>query len=429
MHSWESEQALSESVIEAPRRSVQVESREAALLTVAAMFIGAFVQPVAARRWTADDFAAYTLVYRVLAVALPLVTFGATVSLPRALATSRTAETAGLVQAALGIALGNFLVLSAILTLPASLSFVPGLDENSRWAVVFLLAGAASVTMSAAALRGRFRARAANLVQLMFVGPIPVVAVYSFQSMNQAVLAIGAAGAIVGLLALLPSAAKHGEGPVKHLATFWEYGFRRVPGELALFSLLSIPPILAARWRGPAVGAGFAVSVSLITAVGSIIGSASDVGLPYFARAVSNEHAQDSLVRVQWLVKVAVVLMIPLAAIGAAAGPLGVRLYVGSPFAGDPVSLALTTMTLGPYFVYCTLRAIPDVYYHRPRSMYVAIGSACIAAVATIGLSLGHVVRAAEIGYCLGVWALGLGTAYLTSLALRDGRHIPKGVS
>jgi O-antigen/teichoic acid export membrane protein len=343
---------------------------------LAVLAAGILVLRLAAQFLGAAGFGEYTLSRRAIGLLyLPLV-MGLGVAAPRYVAIARAGALPGYAAnsfavASLTVGLLPTVIVIALMNLnPAGASTV--LFGNASMthlvpAATLALGGLTIHGLVYAVFRGGGQMQAANLMQFLNYGVIPVAAFLVVPHHAAAVLtATGAAWIVtsgIALLALLVRATGHTgsqRSVTDHLRLLLRFGIPRIPGEFALVGLFAFPALIALRAHGVVVAGQLSAALSLLTIVSSVF---APVGLVLLPRA-SAQAAMGDLAGLQRLVGRmlggGIILVIIAVAIGELLIPVFVPWYFGPAFiVATPVFQACLVGAI-PYVVYVLLRNVLD---------------------------------------------------------------------
>jgi hypothetical protein len=118
-------------------------------------------------------------------------------------------------------------------------------------------------------LRGRGRITLANAIQFFDLAAAPCLAFLVFDDMPRVLWATGITWTVVSALVLLPDVlAGRTQGHRRERAELLRYGLPRVPGDLAMGALLTVPVYVAARTHGLAVSGQVGFGATLLNIAG-----------------------------------------------------------------------------------------------------------------------------------------------------------------
>ncbi|MGH7524645.1 MAG: lipopolysaccharide biosynthesis protein, partial [Gemmatimonadales bacterium] len=336
---------------------------------------------LAARHWGPAGFGEYVLARRALTLIQLPILLNMGVALSRFVAISSGDDASSSRQtflvATTGIAavtsVAALAVLFLVATPAAALLFGDAQYAPLMRATAFALPGIALHGVAYGYFRGRLHLAAANTLQVVNLGVIPVaILLMPGISVTGAMRALAGGWIGVALLALavpLARALKQRSGGVPGaVRTLLRYGLPRVPGEFALAALYSLPTTLAAHFGGVTAAGFVGLGVALLSAVGSVYAPLGQIVLPSVSAAAAGRD-RDALRRGVWrlwfgCMATASVMLVILAV----AAPLLIAAYVGPAFVpATPVARLL--LLAGPGQVtYVVLRNVLDALDIRARN-------------------------------------------------------------
>jgi O-antigen/teichoic acid export membrane protein len=267
------------------------------------------VLKLAAAHWGAAGFGEFVLARRALGwIQLPAL-LGMHLALARFVAMAgasgdRSGE-ARYIRSGARITITSILVMTAVLLIferPLAFALLGNsLATSTLRALALAIAGLVVHTVVYGALRGKRRTRAANVLQAIVLGVVPLAAIMMpgttvDQYLTTTGCAMLALGALVGGSILAEErhhVASLSDGAARR--ALLEYGASRVPGEVALGALFALPVILAAH-RGGAVDAGeLGLALSLLQLVGALFSPLGQALLPTIsARVASGQCSSEN---------------------------------------------------------------------------------------------------------------------------------------
>ncbi len=394
------------------------------LITFASEFIvigaGFLVYWVAARYWSAQAFGEYMLARRTLSLLHLPCALGLGLSVPRfvALATARPDEAprpfllAGVALAAIPLAsLGVLFALApgwwATLFFSAAsyASLLPGLYLATVGLILHVLVYGY--------LRGHLRMAGANAVQLIVYGIIPLgTFLVPGLTVGAALMVLGVSWIIVaGTCALLIAAGELRRNAGRPLALrtaareLLAYGIPRLPGDVALSALYTLPATLTAHWASVEAAGHVAFGISALNLAAGVF---SPVGLVLMPTATAMQ-ASGRLVELRrsvWrLVMVGGLLAVGATVVLEFVAPLLVSWYLGPAFAAAALVLRLVGLALAPQVVYLVLRDPIDavsVKAHNGWNVVASLG------IFLVGAMISQTVLGISISLAVAILVLGI---------------------
>lgn len=373
-----------------------------------AVLLAGIVVPILAHRWSGADFGRYQVAYRALALLQPSLTLGMSVALTRSLAkTDGSKPERQLAAAAIPVAL-TLSAVTILVTLfdeqASELLFGQSGRVGTVHAALALLWGSSVYVIGSSYLSGRFLFLRANILFLLYMGLIPLTAAILLPSPNS-VLWFTAAGWVVATLLLVVSrpdrpASSDRTSTLSSSRELLRYGVRRIPGELSLFGLLNLPPIIAVHNSGIRTAGYVGVAMSLITLAGTLSSPLSTVLLPYASR--EGLRLTSSVRRILSL-NAAALLGFTLVAFGAA--PLIARYLLNAPDTTATV-IRITSLAFIPYGGFVAVRGYVDARALAPVTMHATVWALGIFIAAALVLASLGVVHGTLFAMVLAMWLL-----------------------
>ncbi|MBK7382809.1 MAG: hypothetical protein IPI81_05665 [Flavobacteriales bacterium] len=218
-------------------------------------------------------------------------------------------------------------------------------------------------------LRGKGSMLVANGIQVFALAVVPCVTIIAFRDLSMVLWATGIAWLVVPLIAVLPDLLRPREGSSrKERAELLRYGLPRLPGDLALGALLTVPVYVVARTHGLDASGEIGFGTTLLNFTAAMFSPVALLLLPASAaQLASGDHKGLSarigkLERLMFLASLALMLVFELSA------DLLLGLYLGP--AGAEYVLMCRVIFLGalPFGIFIGLRSVLDAYYHTPRN-------------------------------------------------------------
>jgi O-antigen/teichoic acid export membrane protein len=203
------------------------------------------------------------------------------------------------------------------------------------------------------------------------LGVVPVVAFLVADDLHGVLLLTGwiwSAGSVIPFLLLFMRRLPQEEGYAPEIGGLLRYGIQRVPGDLALAALFSLPVYMVNHTEGIESGGQVAFGLTLLNIIGALFAPISLLMLPSVAHALARKD-HGAIIREVLrtrngtvLIAVAIVLLFQLVAAPA------LEWYVG----GAPAGLVTAARILftGAIFhaIFISLRSLLDAYFEKARN-------------------------------------------------------------
>ncbi len=349
------------------------------------------VYKLAADRFGDDGFNIYAVARRTNSFLLPLAMLGLSVAVVRSVAMARSeAERLDLLRSAfvlLGIV--SIVLVAIFILLPGQLAFLVFGDaalEGLMLPLVGLVIGQILHSLLYAYWRGSMQMDRANMLQVIDLAIVPLVAFFVSGSMRMVLLNTAIAWVVISIVPLVVILFTRKAGIISdRKRALLKYGAPRVPGDLALAALLTIPVYIINHTHGLASGGQVAFGLTLLNLTGALFAPISLLMLPSVAGALSRkDHAavKREVIRTRNGALLISVLLVAIFQIFAR--PM-LDLYLG----GIPPGLATITRIIFSaaifYAVFISLRSVLDAYYETARNSrnilitlaFFSIGAAC----------------------------------------------------
>lgn len=338
----------------------------------------AMVGMVLAYRLAADaskqDLDLYVIVRRTVSFVFPVVLMGAMVGLTRFVAMSASPERQrGYLIGALYwvVPLGLLVwIVSTVFAEPLAWAIFGSETDAPLLPPLGLMCLGISLHGTAYGfLRGKSAMVAANAVQLLVLAIAPCVAFVFFQDLVDVLWATAVAWTVGPLIFILPALmAPRKQKMRQERSALLRYGLPRVPGDIALGALLTIPGYIALRTHGLAVSGEVGFGATLLNLAAAVFSPVALLLLPAAAaQLASGDHLglEKRIAKMTWIIFAAsLALTVGFELI---AGPL-LLIYLGPTGAEYvPMSRIIFIGAL-PFAFFNGMRSVLDAYFHTPRN-------------------------------------------------------------
>jgi O-antigen/teichoic acid export membrane protein len=352
---------------------------QTAVASTATMALTAAYTSLLARSISPSAFGAYLLVIRAASLALPFITLGVTLALPRFLASaSSSRERAYLLLGALVLAAVPWVVLGSVAVyrpdIATRMLFGDSAHQSLLVPALVMAAGYAAFSIHYGYLRGTSQMAEAGVWQVTLMGVAPAAVVLGLAGRGSIELLLWGVG-LCGCLALAPISAVLARssllpldraGTSSALRSLLIYGVPRAPGGVALQSLLTLSPLVAAHTGGLA-DAGHLLAALMIFRAAEVGTSAFGVVILPRVAALSDRGEHSYLAeRVGELLSFTCQLSIFMGLHIFVWSPLLVRAWLGSEYVAAGPVVQATVIGLPAYVTYVMLRSFIDGIDVRP---------------------------------------------------------------
>ncbi|HXO04843.1 MAG TPA: hypothetical protein VN884_04340 [Candidatus Sulfotelmatobacter sp.] len=318
-------------------------------------------------------FSEYAVARRTISIVYPVVLLGLAVGLPRYVANAAGRRDEASKSRYLGAALWciGLSVLVCVVLLNVFASGLAYLFFGSReYASIILplslvVAGSALHAIVYSYFRGMLEMRAANLLQFVNLGIVPVAVFLLFGKSVQSLLsALGISLFAVATVALLftPWRAVAEDNHVQAVELL-RFGMQRIPGDFILMALFALPAAIVAHKSGIRAAGFVAFGISMLNVISSFFSAFGLILLPK-AGALLSAGKGVELRRQVWLLTRITLVLSSVLAVGIAIGAeMLVRLYLGPDFTAGVGILRLLVFAAIPYSLYTVLRNVIDAFH------------------------------------------------------------------
>lgn len=334
------------------------------------------VYKLAALHFGNEGFEPYAVVRRTISFLQTVLLFGLGVALVRFVALSgNKPEQVGLLHAVVKpLSLVGLIVLAICAVSPIALSrlfFGDPSHAELTMPIGLLTVGLLLHSLIYSYWRGSMEMGKANLLQVMNLAVVPNAAMWWGPNMSVVLWSMGIAWCAFSAVGLLPvllsrrTAISAGER-----SRLLRYGLPRVPGDLVLASLLTIPVYLVNHVSGLTAGAQVAFGLTLVNLASSAYSPLSLLLLPAASGMLAQKRWPDlerRTQRIAWTALISGIAMVGIFQL--IASPL-LRWYLGK--TGTAMETTCRVVFIAAIFmgVFVSLRSILDAYYTAPRNTF-----------------------------------------------------------
>ena len=347
---------------------------------------------LATQRWGPAGFGEYVLARRTLGwVQLPVLC-GLHLALARYVSMAvaeadRDRQASYLAGGALILLASLTLMAVVLLGAPGQLAFLMLGTSDAAPTIRWLILPIAGQVLHAAvygALRGQRMMRSANGLQAFNLGVVPIavlllpgITVPRFLATLGLVWIGVCLCAVAGLLVVAPRVQADPAALRRAVRELLRYGIPRVPGEVALGALFTLPVIFAAHLSGTVEAGRISLGLSLVQLTGALFAPLGPVLLPTISAQVA--LAQMAAVR-------HTVTRMAVGGVLLAAGAVSVlellcgwlfRVFFGAEYVAAVPLVRLILVAAVPYGVYVLLRSVLDAVHYQPMNSRNLVYAIC----------------------------------------------------
>lgn len=374
----------------------------------------------------AEGVAVYSLIKQNVVFVWPLIMLGMQAAIPRyiALGRGRAGAVEGYLLAAVALTGATTVAVSVLAFASPSDTASLLFGDSGRTKLVFPLVATLVATVALEVVYGYYRGQSnflmANAVRLVSVAAFPVVLlIVAGDRSIETLISLMAAGVLVSavLTAFRPlTRAARAVSPARAVAagrTLIDYGYRRIPGDVASVVLFAVPTVLAAHFvplhRVAYLSTGLYV-MAMISIAFQPIGM---VFLPLLARLCATDWGAARR-HVSMLATSAIHIAIFVTPQMVLFADVAVRVWLGPEFKDAGTIIAILAAPAGAYVFYVVLRSALDaatVTAYNARNNVIALALAALVATASL------TTHAADPLNCI-AWSFTLGLLTLGALTL-----------
>ncbi len=366
----------------------------------------------------------YVVVRRTVSFIFPLLLLGAVVGITRFVAMKSRPEERRryLMASVLWVAPMALLIFFIGLFFPAPISwlvFGSGEQEGLIPPLGLMIAGIALYGLGYSFLRGQRQLVAANSIQVLALAAVPCFAFLLFSDLVSVCWFTGVAWLVIALFAILPGLVGPPTGScAKERGELLRYGLPRVPGDMALGALLTLPVYVVARTHGLSASGEIGFGATLLNLAAALFSPLALILLPASAsQLASGDHAGLSarIGKLTWMALAACTFITIVFEL--AADPI-LHIYLGENYTDYVAMSRVIFLGALPFGFFIGLRSVLDAYYHTPRNGINLITSLTILLLG----SAVHFVVPTPVIYVAAVLVLSL--TYLGWATWRDIRFV-----
>ncbi len=338
------------------------------------LLAGVLVYRFAAQTDDANSFSEYALSRRVISFIQPILILGLGVGLPRYISIARAQNDRAMsdsyyISAIILVFSFSLVLISALLLFPSffSLLFFGDTAYSSFiFPMTLMLAGLVFHSVVYSYYRGLIKMVHANLFQIINLGMVPLFVFYFENQIDRILLFTGLGWIIVASFFLLLSLSKikiQKSLIAKAMKDLARYGIQRVPGDLAIAGLFSLPAIFVAHTSGVDQAGNLAFSISLLNMAGAVFGPICLILLPEASRLIVEKKFDLLFSQIRKISTLTIALTSLGLLLYLVFAPQILTLYLGqAPESLVLISRIVLISSIG-YTIYISLRSVLDAYY------------------------------------------------------------------
>ncbi|MBK5283837.1 MAG: hypothetical protein JJE25_00405 [Bacteroidia bacterium] len=320
-------------------------------------------------------FTDYSLTRRVIALLQPVFLVGMHITIPRQIAFHRNEagkKSSEIFLSAVTILFLTTVILSAALWLMKKQFSVLLFDDISYSEFIFpltlMMAGMVFHSAVYGFYRGMLMMNKANILQIIMLGVIPLLAFYFSSGIIQLLFITGAAWIIFSLLfiSLIILKLKFSlSGVTENISRTFVHGVQRLPADLGIAALLSLPVIFYTHSFGTEQAGYLAFSISLLTMTGAALKPIGLIMLPHATSLIAEKkHSQlNSQIKkmIFYFLYLSAVIILGFELLS----PFLLSVYLGRTNTELVFISRIIMLSAGGYMFYVFFRSIIDAAHHR----------------------------------------------------------------
>lgn len=336
---------------------------------------GILVYKLAANFLGKDGFSEYALSRRTVSLIQPALLLGLGVGIPRYLAYAHTDSKHKNPD---GYFMSGLIILS-LMTLVSALMLIilrdkfafllfGSLDYSSLiWPIVLMFSGLVLHSLCYSYFRGRLMMLRANFLQIINLGFIPLVVFLFFSKTTKGVLlATGIIWCLVSipfLFSIIIKLQLKETSIWSNAKELLNYGIRRVPGDLGIAALLTLPATFTAHIAGIKEAGFVAFGVSVLNMIGGAFAPVGIILLPRASQLIVKRDMQLLRKHTIKILKAALILTGLGVVLFEIFATQIIGIYLGEEFLDSVNIVRIIVAGAIAYVVYISTRSIIDAYY------------------------------------------------------------------
>jgi O-antigen/teichoic acid export membrane protein len=362
------------------------------VIEVGVMISQMIVYKLAARFLGKEGFSQYAVARRTIALIYPIALLGLTVALPRFVARAKDERTSSDSKGYFGAALVCVVITTGVVfgianyipTQAAELFF--GAREFARlvFPLSVMVAGLTFHTVAYGYFRGNLAMEKANALQLVNLGLIPpLVFVIQRRDVRSILLDLGTLTFLVAGITIFTFTPWQEMIKVqgKRLRELLGYGLQRLPGDLALLGLFTVPITITAHVQGVQQAGFLAFGMLFLTVVSAMFNPIGLILLPKASRMFAAGASFELRHHFLRLLKITVLITGSISiAIGILATPL-IRIYLGPDYSIVAGVVRFAAVGTIPYCIFLLSSHIIDAFHRNSVTAgieFIAFIVACL---------------------------------------------------
>lgn len=386
-----------------------------------------FVTRFLAQGFGPEEFGAYSLARRVIAIIAPLVLLSMGVALRRYVAMSNGKRARGTYLISSLIATGTVLIIFLVIAGCVSSKLSRFIFQNKEYlglyySALFFIGCYCMWVITYSFLFGMNKIGRANIFQLLIVAILPLIVAYVFANTKSSaeILAFFGAGYLISLFILIPEIVKTKWLSFKeikpYLTTLLKYGLPRTLGDFAFAGLFIIGPFLASYFGNMRDAGYFVIGQYVFRIMEAVIAAFGLVALPKIAQLLAKENEDFLKANIENLLIMIFHSGLFITIHTFLWSKEVLLIWLGSDYLEAVPVMKLLILSLPPYLGYVMLRSVVDAIEIRAintLNLFVSLSVAVVMSIileyagfGIIGLAIGSTIGFATLGILTGSYVM-----------------------
>ncbi|HNW90545.1 MAG TPA: hypothetical protein PKN48_12845 [Bacteroidales bacterium] len=332
------------------------------------------------------DFASYSLIRRNLSFFQPVVFLGLAVGITRFVSFNLSDK----------VKSGNFFIAGAVMVF-ISVAFFSSLlyifknqialllfgDSSFSYLMlplIVLIAGICIHSLSYAYFRGAMLMYRANLLQFINLFAGNLAAFYLSDNLTEVIYYTGLIWIITGLvffIIILFRIDFQRKSILKAAKELFPYSIYRVPGDVALAALLTVPSLITARYAGIIAAGYIAFGITLMNMAGAAFSPISLLLLPKISNLAANKHYETIFIKAKKTIEITLLISVSAIVIFEIFATQIINIYLKDASPDLIITARIIALGIPGYAIYIVLRSVLDALHYRAintRNLIIAFG-------------------------------------------------------
>ena len=232
-----------------------------------------------------------------------------------------------------------------------------------------MIAGVSLHGVAYSYLRGKRNMVLANIIQVFALAAAPCIALIVFDELKWVLWSTGIAWTVVAVAVLLPHLLRPAlQSNKRERSELLRYGLPRLPGDMAMGALLTVPVYVVARTHGLSASGELGFGTTLLNFAAAIFSPVALLLLPASAAQLAAGDHSGLSARIGRMVRLMLLACVALTLAFEIGADLLLKLYLKE--TGEAYVTTSRVIFLGalPFGFFIGLRSVLDAYFHTPRN-------------------------------------------------------------